>query len=212
MTVDAAAAARLTLSQTLVDFMKTAGPRITLGQLAERLSERSFASLGILFAAPNLVPLPPGASTVFGIPLIFIAVQMMIGMHRPWLPQVLANRSLDRETCSGMVQRLQPWLARAERWVRPRWLILPPSLTQRVVGFIVLVLAVTLTLPIPLGNWPPALAVTLVCLGLMERDGALMLIGTLVAIAAVAIAVAVVGVVIAGVLAFIHSVWPGAPI
>lgn len=209
MTADASA--RLTLSQTLVDFMKTAGPRITLGQLAERLSERSFASLAILFAAPNLVPLPPGASTIFGIPLIFIAVQMMIGMSRPWLPQILANRSLDRETCSGMVQRLQPWLARAERWVRPRWFVLPLGITQRVVGFIVLVLAITLSLPIPLGNWPPALAVTLVCLGLMERDGALMLIGSLVAVAAVAIAIAVVGVIVAGIMAFVNGIWGGLP-
>jgi hypothetical protein len=203
------AAARLTLSQTLVDFMKTAGPRITLGQLAERLSERSFASLAILFAAPNLIPLPPGASTVFGIPLIFIAVQMMLGMTKPWLPQVLANRSLDRETCSGMVQRLQPWLARAEKWVRPRWLMLPEGATQRIVGLIVLILAITLSLPIFLGNFLPALAVTVVCLGLMERDGAVMLLGTVVAVVAMAIVFAVVGGLIAGTIAAINWMWPG---
>lgn len=201
MTADTAA--RLTLSQTLADFIKTAGPRVTLGQLAERLSERSFASLGILFAAPNLFPLPPGASTVFGIPLIFIAVQMIWGMHRPWLPEVLANRSIDRETCQTMVQRMLPWLARAERWVRPRWFVLPHGLTQRLVGALVLILAITLALPIPLGNWPPAVAVTVVCLGLMERDGAVMLLGGVIGVAAMGIAVAVVGVLFSGLMALI---------
>ena len=204
MTADVTAA-RLTLSQTLAEFLRTAGPRVTLGQLAERLSERSFASLAILFAAPNLMPLPPGASTVFGIPLIFIAAQMLWGMRKPWLPRMLANRSIDRETYSGMVQRITPWLARAERWVRPRWLILPEGLTQRVVGGLVLVLAVTLALPIPLGNWPPALAVTLVCLGLMERDGALMLIGGVVSIAALAVAIAVVYAILAALTAVAGS-------
>ena len=50
-----------------------------------------------------------------------------------------------------------------------------PALTgdtpERVIGAFYLVLAVILTLPIPLGNVLPALAISIIALGMIERDG-----------------------------------------
>ncbi len=57
-----------------------------------------------------------------------------------------------------------------------------------------------------------ALAVTLVCLGLMERDGALMLIGTAAAVIAMVIAVTVVGAILAASMGAIEYLWPGFPL
>ena len=61
-----------------------------------------------------------------------------------------------------------------------------------VVGLICLLLAVVLVLPIPLGNMLPALAICLMALGILERDGWWVLAGF---IAAAASAVVVSGVV-----------------
>lgn len=41
-------------------------------------------------------------------------------------------------------------------------------------------LAIVVTLPIPFGNWLPALATALIGLSLIERDGVLLAIGVLV--------------------------------
>ena len=48
------------------------GERVTLGELVALLGNRSFGLLLLLFALPNLVPLPPGSSTVFGLPLLLL--------------------------------------------------------------------------------------------------------------------------------------------
>ena len=66
------------LSRVIVELGQTAGARVSLQELTEALSDRSFAALIILFAAPNLLPLPPGSSTFFGIPLILIASQLLL--------------------------------------------------------------------------------------------------------------------------------------
>ena len=53
---------------------------------------------------------------------------------------------------------------------------------ERVLGALCLVLAVVLVLPIPLGNILPALAICLIALGVLERDGLWVVIGILVAL------------------------------
>ena len=77
-----------------------------------------------------------------------------------------------------------PWLQRAESLLRPRLarLSLPPM--EQLVGFLSLLLAVLLVLPIPLGNVLPALAISLLALGVLERDGVWVLAGFAVAAAA----------------------------
>ena len=79
MAVSEAAPKHLRLSELLHDLADKAGERISLGALADAIGERSFAALMIIFAAPNLIPMPPGASTVFGVPLLLVAVQLLLG-------------------------------------------------------------------------------------------------------------------------------------
>lgn len=50
-----------------------------------------------------------------------------------------------------------------------------------------------MTLPIPLGNWLPAFATTLLGLALSERDGILFAVGSVVAMASIAVIVFVIG-------------------
>ena len=54
---------------------------------------------------------------------------------------------------------------------------------DRFVGVVALVMALVLTLPIPLGNRLPAVAIIIISLGLAERDGVWVGVGTLIAAA-----------------------------
>jgi hypothetical protein len=54
------------------------------------------------------------------------------------------------------------------------------------------ILAVIVSLPIPLGNQPPAIAIAIVSLGMIERDGAFVAGGAAFGLLAIAIALAVV--------------------
>lgn len=101
---------------------------------------------------------------------------------------------MTRSDFAVLVQRIRPWLARAERLLRPRVarLALPPM--EYLVGLVCLLLAIVLVLPVPLGNMLPALAISLLALGVLEGDGLWILAG--LAAAAVS-AVVVSGVVFA---------------
>lgn len=181
------------LSRVLLELAASTEQRISLDTIVVALSDRSFGALMVLFAAPNLVPLPPGSSTVFGIPLLLIAVQLLAGMSRPWLPRLLRDRSVERDTFAAVTMRLVPYIERVERLARPRHWPAPRVLADRFVGLLALVMAILLVLPIPFGNWLPAVAVILISLALTERDGLWLAGGVLVAVAAFGVAAGVLG-------------------
>jgi len=157
--------------------------RIAISDLLLALGDRATGALIFIFAFPNVLPTPPGTSSILGAPLIFLAAQLMLG-RAPWLPAFVANRSMTRADFSTLVKRIVPWLQRAESLLRPRWssLALPPM--EQLIGGLALLLAVLLVLPIPLGNVLPALAISLLALGVLERDGVWVLAGLVVAAAA----------------------------
>lgn len=61
--------------------------------------------------------------------------------------------------------------------------------TKVPVGCVCLILAIIITLPIPLGHVVPAMAISLFSLGMMERDGAALWSGLIVAIAGIVLIV-----------------------
>lgn len=156
------------------------------------LGERAFGLMMILVNLPNLVPMPPGTSTVFAVPMMIFAVQMMLGARQPWLPASIRNRRLSRATMGMVVLKCAPYIARFEKICRPRLEFLTNKLAERLIGFFLLILAIVLALPIPLGNFPPSIATIVMALGLVERDGRAVLIGFLIGIVSLFIASAVV--------------------
>lgn len=144
--------------------------RIAIGDLLIALGDRALGALLFFFAFPNVLPMPPGTSAFLGAPLVFLAAQLMLGMQ-PWLPRFITTRSIARDDFRNLIERITPWLERAEKLLRPRlsgW-VLPP--TEYVIGALCLILAIIIMLPIPLGNMLPALAISLIALGIIERDG-----------------------------------------
>jgi len=176
----------------------TTRPRISLGQLLQALDDRALGALLLIFSLPCVIPMPPGTSTVLGTPLVFLTAQLALALA-PWLPQFIAKRSIARTDFATVVARMAPWLARAESLLKPRLLWVTCKLGERFVGLVCLYLAIVLVLPIPLGNMLPALAISLMALGVLERDGIWVIAGLATAVAATAlIAGVLVGMIKAG--------------
>ncbi len=159
------------------------GERVTLGDMAEFLGDRSIGGLLLVLALPMALPVPaPGLSVLFGVPMIVISAQLALGYRRAWLPARLARRSVPRSTFETIVARILPTLRRLERIVRPRagWLAGPWA--RAPVGIICLVLAIIITLPVPLGHVVPGTAISVLALGLIERDGIAIALGIITAV------------------------------
>ena len=160
--------------------------RISIADLLHALEHRAIGALMFIFAVPNAIPVPPGVSAVLGAPLIFLSFQLMIG-RRPWLPRIITDRSLSRVDFEKVVDLAAPWLARAERLMRPRFQFLAKPPAEYVVGAVCLLLSIILFLPIPLGNMLPAFTICVLALGVLERDGVWIALGVAIAVAAVVI-------------------------
>lgn len=160
--------------------------RISIGDLLHALEHRALGALIFIFAVPNALPVPPGVSAVLGAPLLFLSAQLMLGM-KAWLPKFITDRSLLRVDFEKVIIKVAPWLAKAERLMRPRLQFLARRPAENIVGLICLILSIVLFLPIPLGNMLPAIALCILALGVLERDGVWVLIGVAIGIASVAI-------------------------
>ncbi len=177
---------------------------LCLRDLLAGLDRRAFGMLLFIATLPAFIPIPIGGA-VSGPLVILIGAQLLIGMHRPWLPDFLARRGPHRRALASFDRRISPWLARLEKVVRPR---MPQLLVHRtavmLTGLLLVLLGVLLSLPIPLTNYLFGGLLLLFALALLERDGALMLAAWI----AGAIAIAVFGV-LSGNLAAMAMRWIG---
>jgi hypothetical protein len=180
------------LSSIFAELARDAQETVTIEQLRQALGDRSFAALLVFFSLINLLPLPPGSTLVLGLPLVLISIQMVFGRRTAWLPGFVLRKSVSAAQFRQMSDRFIPKLERLERLIRPRYWPLGHAHADRIIGAFALVLAIAVTLPIPLGNWFPAFSCALVGLALSERDGILLA----AAVASGMLSLAVIGVVV----------------
>lgn len=159
----------------------TSDEPISVGEIVHRFGRRAFGAILFIFSIPNVLPLPPGSSTILGLPLLLLAPQVMIGVQAPWLPAFIDDRKIKPADLNRMFSRIIPRLRAVETLSRPRltWLFGP--IGDRVIGLVCTLLVLVLILPIPLGNLAPAISIGALSLGLFQRDGVIVLIGYLIA-------------------------------
>lgn len=177
------------LSELLAEHARTVrGERVSLAEIADILGARSIGAWLVILALPMALPVPmPGISILFGVPLMMISAQLALGGRRAWLPPFILRQSIARADYVALVARMQPAVERLERIVRPRAFWLANDWAKIPVGLVCLVLAMIITLPIPLGHVAPGTAICLLALGLMERDGVVIGIGFAAAVLALVI-------------------------
>jgi hypothetical protein len=178
------------LSALLTRLAEPESGSVTLGELRAAAGDRSFGALLVLLAIPNMVAgLIPGLSILLGLPLILVSLQLLVGADRPWLPRRLARLEIPRADLRRIVDRVQPFLQRLERALKPRLEFLMAPWAERLIGLACLLLSLFVFLPIPFANLLPATGVLLFGFSLLERDGLM----ALAAIGAVCISAALFG-------------------
>jgi hypothetical protein len=168
-------------SQILLALASQPGERLTVREIMAVLQDRAFALLIVLLGLPNCLPMPPPIPLICGLLLGLVAVQIVFGREAPWLPRQLLNRSMARTDVEKAVGRAIPVFRRLERISRPRMTFLDTPLAMRLMGAVILVLSLGLLFAPPfVGQIPLGLAVCLVGLGLVERDGFVVVGGLLI--------------------------------
>lgn len=151
------------------------GKTVSLDDLRDMLHGRVFGVMLFLVALVSLVPLP-GAGTILGILPMLIGIQMVIGLQRPWLPKRVLGYRMDKAKVVQGLVFLNEYIGPFERFAKPRWEWMFNPIMDRVNGLVIIVAAVPIMIPAPLSNLPPALALMILGIALVEEDGVLVIV------------------------------------
>lgn len=167
------------LSQDLYAIVRDArGRALTIAELEGILQGRGFAIFILLLSAPFLVP-APGLSVPFGLALSLLGMRIAIG-QKAVLPGFILRREISFKMLDRIVTPLARITERFEKHIRPRMHFLqthPWAINLIGIGIVSGGFILSLPLPIPFSNAFPAISVMLLALGMMERDGLLVLWG-----------------------------------
>jgi len=185
-------------SDTLERMGAHGGERLHLGEIVEAFGERAFGAVMLLFAIVNMLPWPPGGTTLTSAPLLFLSAELASGRDSLWLPQWLGRASVKRDRFRTLSGRLMKIIRFSEALSRPRLYFLTGRLGQGLIGLACLCLSAILVLPVFGGNLIPAVAIGFFSLGIMQRDGLAVLLGWIMTGVTVAVLILAWNLVLAG--------------
>lgn len=184
----------LPLSERLARIVAEDGPdRLTFTDLAAKLHGRAWGGLLLIFAAINLLPLPPGTSVFFAIPILIVSAQMVGGRESPWFPDRIDRRGVKKTELQRLIEKMGWVESRVERIFRPRLPNLTGQTAARLIGAVCFFLALVAAIPIPLFHMAPAAAIVLFGLSLIYRDGVLVIVATVAAVLSLVLDALIVG-------------------
>lgn len=172
---------------TLVDMLhhfaeRARHSRLTLGDALDQLGEASFAFICIMLALPFLTPISLGPlSTVGGLTLAALGWQILRGHRAPVLPARLRAVEMRPRTWELLIKVCLKVLGFCRKFSRPRhqdWV--RGAKGSAVLGGTIMTSGLLMAIPlfgVPLNNVLPALAIMVACLGELEQDGLLALVG-----------------------------------
>jgi hypothetical protein len=178
------------LSDEIERWLEGAGPK-TLGSLIELFEEKSFAVIFVLLLGVPALPLPTGGAThVFELIAMLLALQLMVGRSRVWLPARWLRLRVDGPRRQRFLHGLLRMIRRLERFSRPHlsWLF-GHRLSNAVFGLLVLLLSIAAFLAPPFTGLDtlPALGAVLVSLGVLLEDVSIVLGGIAVGAGGIAL-------------------------
>ncbi|MCT7970785.1 exopolysaccharide biosynthesis protein [Laspinema olomoucense] len=171
--------ARLSVELHRYFFEEERSEGVILADIILLAGERIFGFLFVFLALPSALPLPaPGYSTPFGIVIFILAVQLVAGAQRPWMPNRVMNYPIALSKVQGILKAGIPWLEKIELLSRPRLTYMCTTLGGRVViGSAIALMAISMMIPIPGTNTLPAMGIFVTGFGLLDDDGAITLAG-----------------------------------
>lgn len=176
--------ARLSTELNRFFFEEERPPQVGLADILALAGERTFGFLFVLLSLPSALPIPaPGYSIPFGIAMFLLAVQLVVGRQKPWLPQGWQKKTFELQKVQGLVKAGIPWLKRLETISRPRLTYVCTSpLGRLLIGLAIALMSISMMIPIPGTNTLPAMGIFITGFGLLDDDGFISIGGLVVSL------------------------------
>ena len=167
---------------------KAAAQGPSIGDIIDSFADKSFGILFLILSLPSALPVPaPGYSTPFGLVIVLLSLQLLIGRRKLWIPKKLRNVRMKKTLARKILLTGSRKIRYLEKFIRPRHYWIGSTFGMRIMATVLICMGCLMIMPIPLTNTAPAGVVFLLGLGLAEDDGLL----ALLAFAAGALAIAI---------------------
>jgi hypothetical protein len=161
----------------------------TLGGLIELFEEKAFALLFVLLLGVPALPLPTGGAThVFEVIAVLLALQLIAGREHIWLPQRWRRLEMAGKNRERFLSGLMKMIRRLERFSKPRFTFLFGSRASNAVfGLLVIAGAAGAFFAPPFTGLDtlPALGVVLLSLGVLLEDVFVVIVALIIGAAGV---------------------------
>ena len=161
---------------------------VSIDDLLDEFGDRSFAPLMLILALIGVTPVGaiPTVPTIIALCIAIIAAQMAWGQLHVWLPGFVTRRGVSSKRLTKGKDTLRKIADVLDRIAngRMKWFASGPA--RRVVAGLIVLLCLALPVLelVPFAAAAPFLAIALLSLAMMVRDGLVMLIGGAAAVAA----------------------------
>jgi hypothetical protein len=176
------------VSDQLARWLGAEGER-TLGSLVDVFEQKSFAILFVVLLGVPALPLPTGGAThVFEIIAVLLALELIAGREQIWLPERWRKLELAGRRQQRFITSLMKMIRRLERISRPRLRFLfDHRLSNVVFGLLVIGGSAGAFLAPPFTGLDtlPALGVVLLSLGVLLEDFLVVVAALIVGVAGV---------------------------
>lgn len=172
-----------TLTEVIGELKKAAeaDDKVAVGELIDAMDQRGYGPVLAVLPLVEISPLGgvPGFPTLLALLLFTLTARLLLGYEHFWAPQWLRKRELKSKRVITAAEWLKPVSARIDSGLQER-LVIFAGATGRTVACVI-ILALLLTVPplevVPFATTIPMLIIAIFGLGLLYRDGLLMLIG-----------------------------------
>lgn len=155
--------------------------RLTCNGLIEIVGPDSHILAILVFSALNLLPGPPGYSVVIGLAIMAFAVMLLTRKPLRLWPFV-GERHIPLTILAKLLEFLAAFTRFISRFSSPRVPVLVSASLMPLIAIMAFVFGVAMLVPIPFTNTLPSLGLAIICVGMLNRDGLAVLIGSTVAL------------------------------
>lgn len=149
---------------------------VEVGEILTVFGERAFGPLFMALALLQLLPtgLIPMVTDAVALLTLLFSWQLLIGAKHPLIPKKVRGIKIDALKVSRACAKARPFVERVSKWFGPRANILvEPMIAGRLIAVYAIILAVLIFFLgfIPGAADPVALALLLLGIGLIAKDG-----------------------------------------
>lgn len=171
-----------------IERIAEAEDEVSIDDLLGEFGDRSFAPLMLILALIGVSPVGaiPSVPTIIALCIALIAAQMAWGRKHVWLPGFITRRGVGSDRLTKGADTLDTIAQVLDRIAKGRLKSLASGPARRVVAGLIVVLCLALPVLelVPFAAAAPFLAIAILSLAMMVRDGLVLLIGGAVAVVA----------------------------